>query len=408
MCGHVFVLLDHAEDEMEASRLRDRLEEARAEKARGVTGGVTGVYEVTPSEEEKREEETVGAGEEMKGVSPSSDEVEKGAGVPEEGDERGEEVSYERGEEEKAEEVPAEVEMPGVEGGVSQEEETSEKEEIPQEEVSVEVFGEESETPSEEVPEKEELEPEGETEEAGDKEEEDEEGMGDVVLQPDEEKLEGEEEEPRAEEVKEDSHKEGKGGIGEEELPDAYEPLVPPKRRISLFPILVVVLIVVVLAGGGWYLYQWGQFSSTGGIIGSIVEKINAIRGESSFVLFDIKNEQEPALNGKFFSVRGMVQNKKKTAVPWVSLRIKIFDAKNNVVLTGTTVAGRVLKPEEISKMTVQDVMKQYRSMNAMNRKVSGRLEAGKKLPFLFLFDLSKFPRSRAKTFQVEVIQTRK
>jgi len=87
-----------------------------------------------------------------------------------------------------------------------------------------------------------------------------------------------------------------------------------------------------------------------------------------------------------------------------VPLKIKIFDARGKVILTGRTCAGRVLQPDDIAKMTVQGVLKTYRSMNAQNRKTAGHLNPGEKLPFLFLFDLSKFPRKTAKSFQVEVI----
>ena len=134
-------------------------------------------------------------------------------------------------------------------------------------------------------------------------------------------------------------------------------------------------------------------------------EKIKGLSGKTNITLFNLKNEQEPALDGKFFAVRGMVQSKRDKPVRFVPLRIKIFNDKNKPILTGQTIAGEVLSAEQISKMSVQNVLKKQHAFMELNKKTKGILGVGKKLPFLFLFDLSRFPRKLAKSFQIEVIE---
>jgi len=186
---------------------------------------------------------------------------------------------------------------------------------------------------------------------------------------------------------------------------DKVEDLSPVERRPVLRPVLLIILLIVVLSGAGGYFYNTGQLSSVSGAFRGVVEKIKGLSGKTSVALFDLKNEQEPALDGRFFTVRGMVQNKGNKLIRYVPLRIKIFNGKNKVVLTGQTVAGEVLSAEQISKMSVQDVLEKHRALVALNQKEGGLLGTGEKRPFLFLFDLTRFPRKSAKTFQIEPVK---
>ena len=395
-CGHVFVLLDNAVDALEAAMLRDKLEETRAKHAKEVLGGVSGVYAV----EEKVSHEV---------ETPKAEMEESDSEVVQESEAPSQEEPFEAIERDIEEETVGKVEERG--GGEEDNEEGLEREvgleigtleDMPEKPVQEEMEREEKENQESEVG--------WSFEEIG--------GQEDSAGTGEEENLSEGEDESELEKPKRDNEREETKGdaFNEEEgenliddrgttpLGGAFEAFDQPKKRSSLLPILIIILVVLGIGGGSWFLYQTGQFSNPSGIIGSLVNKIKAIRGKSTLVLFELKNEQEPAVNGRFFSVRGYVQNRQNKSLPYVSLRIKIYDGKNRVIMTGKTIAGRILKPEEISKMTVQDALKQYKVMNEMNKKSSGKLGPNQKLPFLFLFDLNKFPRKEAKTFQVEVL----
>ncbi len=417
VCGHVFTILDHAVEDVETAALRDRFEKERQEKIKKVIGGSWGVYGILRPEGEKVSEERgqTGLDGAVEVVSASRKE-EKPEAEPLG---RSEKIS-----------VPEELfdeERETSETKIAAAESVSEREsETEIEPVSVAVTEREArpeemaETPQGKTP-REGLEEtmQGTREEFSPREGED------LARESQDTKVEGSVE-PEAEaaiapEMAEAASLEEStlvaegGGIDATSEPsgepsaepslmdEALEPFESSKRR-SILPVLIVILVLLGLGGGGWYLYQSGVLTSSGGITGKIMSKIQAIRGKSTLILFNLKNEQEPARDGKFFAVRGVVQNRRRAAVPYVPLKIKIFDARGKVILTGRTCAGRVLQPDDIAKMTVQGVLKTYRSMNAQNRKTAGHLNPGEKLPFLFLFDLSKFPRKTAKSFQVEVI----
>ncbi len=369
---------------METAALRDRLEEERARRAKNILGSFGGVYGL-PHFEAKREKETTeeveeGSAEEaslgISGLKETESEPEMG---------------------EKAEMATPPV-FPAEEGGEGFEEEET----IIQE---VETGEDEEEGIETEAKEKLEIETETGIEDRSEVEAE-------TVQRPVfEEALS---KESGGEPLQAEAGLEREAGEGAEEKKDeeelgvsigeTLEPFERPKRS-SLLPVLVAILIVLCIGGGGWYLYRTGVLTSPHSITGKFIEKINAIRGKSALMFFNLKNEQEPALDGRFFTVRGVVQNKQKISVSYVPLRIKIFDAKGKIIMTGRTVAGRILKAEEISKMTVGSVLKTYQSLVDQNRKSSGQIKPGGKLPFLFLFDLSKFPRKAAKTFQVEILK---
>jgi len=425
VCGHVFPLLEHAVEDMEVAELRDRFESEKAEKARKAIGFYDGVYgkpRVNRKREEKPPFET--EREEMKELEdepfPSLDEEITEEEIP----------PFQEAPEESLPDTARrteEAEQPQTSSKLFEEEDVGEWAEtvFPEPEEDEEAAGwegdlakeiEESMKPGE--PARQGTEPDIEPEigiQAT---------LGTVPEFGDEREREDFREEeppveapirraPTAEPLQRMTDEEEKGHtpgpLWEEEGPErSFEEAFPSEKESRgplSFRFLLLLLIVLALGGGGWYLYKTGTLTSPGSMTTSIMARINALRGKKSMVLFDLKNEQEPAADGKLFAVRGMVQNKGSATVAYVPLRIKIFDGQGHVLLTGRAVAGKVLTPEEISKMTVKNVLKTYRDQNEKNRQTSGRLEPGGKLPFLFLFDLSKFPRKTAKTFQVEVLK---
>ena len=410
LCGQVFPVLDHAVDQLEATEIRDRLEEERAERARRAVGDVTGMYGVTQKREEEEslffhpetaleeaEEMAEGEFQEKIGIlkdmeeGPEESEGEDLFSLEEESNEfegietvLGDEEKEEKEALEEIQETEEEYTFSGIEGEESFVEELVEKEE----DFEFESTGEEVAEwpPAGEVMEEELI---RDHKEEGVIEREEERSVGEGIESESDES----DSEESQESVETDSSK-------EESLISFHK----EKKSSSIPTPLIVVLVVLVLAVGGWYFFR----SEATNIVTKVTKKISEIRGQSALVIFNLKNEQEAASDGKFFAVRGIVQNKQKTPFPFITLKIKIYDAKSNVILTKQTIAGRVLKADEISKMTVQDVLKQFAAMNDMNRKSAGKLAPKQKLPFLFLFDLSKFPRKRAKTFQVEILKPSK
>jgi len=405
VCGHVFTLLDHAVNEIEAAETRDRLEAERAKRARATLGDVTGMYYRAPKEESRGEEIVEKAEEEAAVFLQPEGGLEESVRTDEEKDEWPRESEFETGQEERLGEIEKELAVEEDDFTPWEEEVIDEAQGEGEAEETVDTAGGEERISAEEIG------GYGGIERGEEFDIEESEGTGEVAeWPPPGDVLEEGLEEPSFRE----------GGLGEEEEGSEAEPSEPEeetiidesgslksfyeeKKRFPVLPVLIIILIILVIGGGGWYLYKSGMSGS--GFTQMIAEKIDAIRGKSDLMLFDLKNEQEPATDGKFFAVRGFVQNKRKTPFPFVELRIKIFDDKNNVILQEKTIAGRVLKPEEISKMTVHNAVKQYSAMIEMNKKSSGKLGPNQKLPFLFLFDLSKFPRDKAKTFQVEIIK---
>jgi predicted Zn finger-like uncharacterized protein len=337
VCGNVFSLLDHAVDVVEASALRDRLEDERVARIKEM---------MEQQEARQREAEEKAAAEALSGASNASET----------------EGLLELPDIPAAEEVSFETEEPDLEAP----EETAGK------------LGAEEEGTGKDITTVNEL--------------------SDQPLQEEEEELAGLDEPAAEKETAQDSGDPESVGVPLSELGD----IKPPGKRSALMPVLLIVLLLVVLGGGGWYLYNSGQSD----VFNGIVEKIKGLTGQTSLTLFNLKNEQEPALDGKFFAVRGMVQSKRDKAIRFVPLRIKIFNGRNKTILTGQTVAGKVLSAEKISKMSVQDVLKKHRAFIKLNKKTKGVLGAGKKLPFVFLFDLSRFPRRLAKSFQIEVVES--
>ena len=411
VCGHVFTLLDCAVNEIEAAETRDRLEAERAKRARETLGDVTGMYYKVPGEEGPEEEIVEKAEEETAIFLHTEEDFGEDVRADEKEDEWLQDGEIEAEQEEQLDEIEKELVVEEDDFTPWEEEVIAEKQEAESAVESLETGREEQGVESaDETAALSDIEHGGEFEES-------EEGgevaewppPGDVLVEEleeppyEESELEEEGEEKEEESVPEKELPEPEEGIGEgESLRSLYE----EKKHFPALPVLIIILVVLILGGGGWYLYKSGMSGSS--FTKMIAEKIDTIRGRTDLVLFDLKNEQEPASDGKFFAVRGFVQNKRKKPFPFVTLRIKIFDNKNNVVLTKQTVAGRVLKPEEISKMTVHDAVKQYSAMIEMNKKSSGKLGPNQKLPFLFLFDLTKFPRNKAKTFQVEILKLSK
>ena len=415
LCGHVFPVLDHAVDQLEATEIRDRLEEERARRAKETVGDVTGMYGVTVGKGVEEESSQGALGEESL-LSQTEVSFEEGETIDWTDNEEVEAIKEMAEEDEKIALRESET--------YAWEEETEQVEKI---ETVIDEEGTEREEGIEETPEVEKYEfvgIEGEekvleelsTEAEESKLEKDFEFETTAETEeiaewpPPGEIMEGEFKESQKEEAtfegKEEGVPEEEIKTEPEELKDAAmtgkESMVFEKEKRSSIPVVpLVVLIVLILAVGGWYFFR----SEASSLITKVTEKISSIRGQSALIIFDLKNEQEPASDGKFFAVRGFIQNKQKTSFPYVTLRIKIYDAKNKVILTKQTLAGRVLKADELSKMTVQDVLKQLKAMNEMNRKSSGKLGPNQKLAFLFLFDLSKFPRKTAKTFQVEILK---
>ncbi len=404
ICGHVFTLLDHAIEDMETAALRDKFEREREEKLRATIGNF-GVYGAATASGDK--EEASATEEAIPEPAPPAEEP----SIPEETEPSFHETETEQELEQKSEaETEAETEM--AFGSPEAEEATAEiptLEENPPEEIPAPPEEEEAPSPQEVEPEMRETALE-EPPEAG-VETTSEPEIRETETEAKREPVEGEaapEETPFQPAEKEEPARETNEAPAAEdqEVPPADETLEPfePAKRSSLLPILIAILILLGIGAGGWYLYQSGTLTSNS-LTGGIINKINEIRGKSSLVLFNLKNEQEPARDGKFFAVRGMIQNTDKNTVPFVLLKIKIFDAKGKVILTGETTAGKVLKPEEISRMTVHDALRTYQTLKARNRKSDGRLAPKGKLPFLFLFDLNKFPRRIAKSFQVEIVK---
>lgn len=375
VCGQVFILLDYAVEGIEAAALRDRFEEEGAKKARGILGGFSGVYGTGEARAEEEVAQEYKAEAEVQAVAETTEEtVER------------EEIEAEP-EEEIQEESPH---IPPLE-----EAKMEEKAEFGEEEAGITGEAEKGDSEAEEV--------EREIEEFAEEEEKGKE----PIISKKEEEWQGEEAtglpQPEVESYTGEEAKSGdESGVL---LSDTFKPLGRPERRLPFFPVLVVVLIILAIVGVSWYLYQSGVLTSADSITGKFIRKISSIRSKSAITLYNLKNEQEPALDGNFFVVRGVIQNNQKVLVPYVPLRIKVFDSKNRVILTGQTIAGKVLKAEEISRMTVQNVNKRNKSLMEQNKKSTGRLAPGSKLPFAFLFDLSKFPRKTAKTFQVEMLK---
>jgi len=336
VCGNAFPLLDHAVDVVEATALRDRLEDERVARIKEM---------MEQQEARQREAEKKAAAEALSGTGS----VSEAEGLLELPDIPAvEEASFEK-------EEPGLEELEETDRAL----ETEEKE-----------TGEEITTIHE---------------------------LSEQPIQEEQEESAGLEEPAEEKDAVRDSMEPENIGVSVDDLGD----IKPPGGRSSLMPVLLIVLLLVVLGGGGWYLYNSGQSD----VFNNIVEKIKGLTGQTSLTLFNLKNEQEPALDGKFFAVRGMVQSKRDKAIRFVPLRIKIFNGRNKTILTGQTVAGSVLSAEQISKMSVQDVLKKHRAFIKLNKKTKGLLGAGKKLPFVFLFDLSRFPRRLAKSFQIEVME---
>jgi len=392
VCGHVFVLLDNAADEMEAATIRDSLEEARAKRVKDL-GGISGIYEIPESvddgkltEENDRIVSDVGDLSEVEVVKESK-EFDRVDETIEIGDEEGklsepnpeDDALVEESSAVIEPELPDQHETSGLEEKVSVE--------TPEETVGSEPSLDEKEGEEEPIPEEILL---SQKEAAGTQSDKD------IDLET------NHEENKRFDELDETDSEQTVM------MDESFNSLKEPKKHRSFLPLLIGILIVVVVGGGVWYVYRSGQLGAPQVFLQSLIEKVKNVRGASSLILFDLKNEQEPATDGRFFVVRGFVQNKGKKSFPYLVLRINVYDAKNKIILSKQTIAGRVLKPDEISKMTIQEALKQFSVMNEMNRKSSGKLDPGKKLPFVFLFDLSKFPRDRAKTFQVEILKAGK
>jgi len=362
VCGEVFPLLDYATDVMEATTLRDKLEDERAARIKEM---------MAQQKARQREAEEKAAAERMA-------------------------ISREAAEKVEPEELPDFQEIPAVEGALFEEAPASDAmaesdhgEAAEKEESGLEI-PEETDRKSEEV---QELGSEGE------------ERAEETITTPELSEQSLQEEEKESADAENTIEEKGLDQDSEElenmDVPlEELGEIKPSGKRSTLMPVLLIILLLVVLGGGGWYLYNSGQ----SGIFNSIVEKIKGLSEKTNITLFNLKNEQEPALDGKFFAVRGMIQSKRDKPVRFVPLRIKIFNDKNKPILTGQTIAGEVLSAEQISKMSVQNVMKKQHAFVESNKKAKGILDAGKKLPFLFLFDLSRFPRKLAKSFQIEVV----
>ncbi len=426
VCGHVFPLLEHAVEDMEVAELRDKFEREKAERAKKAIGFREGVYGSPPIERKISEESPLEAGPEEETKQPdyepfpeleeeTAEEAILSQEVPEktfsetahwEEELEPSQASSELFEEEDVEEWAEKV-FPAPEEG---EEPAGWEEDLAKEIDEAMKPGEPARRRAESDFESEigiQTTPSIESSEVGYEKRETEGVRDEETLSGTSASVQANTEEPFQRVTaggEKSSAPPWEGGDSEISFEDVF-PSEKESRRSLSFRLFLLLLLIIALVGGGWYLYETGTLTSPGSVTGRIMERINALRGRKSMVLFDLKNEQEPALDGKFFAVRGMVQNKGGTTVSYVPLRIKIFDERGRVILTGRTVAGKVLTAEEISKMTVGNVLKAYRSQKDKNRRVSGRLAPGEKLPFLFLFDLNKFPRKIAKTFQVEILK---
>ncbi len=447
VCGHVFALLENAVEDMEVASLRDRFERERAEKVKHIKGTVSGIYGVSPLPEEGKKEGILETKVRSAPTVIQETELDREGVLPEPA---GEGVN--QGESEF---------LPEFESALTTEQESKPGIQTGQEKAKAEdrfspEFSDLEESPK--LSEKEESSPsileddidewiESEFpitgEEAGGKkakravpasgegisggaegapeiapELESEFNLGSEPMDEgvyeqefsDEPGLQGYSslKQREAEKTSEDHREERPGSVGEKLSPpfEVASELISPTRRTHGIRVFLIIILILCASGGGWYLYRTGVLTSPHTLVGKIIGRFNAIRGKSAVTIYNLRNEQEPTLDGKLFAVRGMVENNQKKTVSYVVLEIRIFDGRGRVILMSTTVAGRVLKAEEISKMSVQNVFKTYRTLMKQNRKVSGKLAPKGKLPFLFLFDLSKFPKNKAKTFQVKILRT--